>query len=84
MGVFSGPISGAGSASQPIDVDAQLPLLRWMIFTGLTLFRSSTDVAIRLVQSDACVGSDLYFKRHFVSIRLRVFALPLANGCDIA
>jgi len=38
MGVFSGPISGAGSASQPIDVDAQLPLLRWMIFTGLTLF----------------------------------------------
>jgi hypothetical protein len=34
----SGPIK---SAAQPIKMDAQQPLLRWMIFTGLTLFAAA-------------------------------------------
>jgi hypothetical protein len=38
-GIFSDRISSAGSLSQPID--AQQPVLRWMIFTGLTLFAAA-------------------------------------------
>ena len=40
-GVFSDRLSSAGSAAQPMKVDAQQPLLRWMIFTGLTLFAAA-------------------------------------------
>jgi hypothetical protein len=37
-GAFSNRLSSAESAVEPIKVDARQPLLRWLIFTGLTLF----------------------------------------------
>jgi hypothetical protein len=36
--ISSDRIPSAGSTDQPIKVEAHQPLLRWMIFTGLTLF----------------------------------------------
>jgi MotA/TolQ/ExbB proton channel family len=39
--IFSDRLSSAGPAAQPMQVDAQQPLLRWMIFTGLTLFAAT-------------------------------------------
>jgi hypothetical protein len=40
-GVFSDRVASAESATQPAKADAQQPLLRWMIFTGLTLFAAA-------------------------------------------
>jgi hypothetical protein len=41
VNVFSNRISSAGSVAQPIKAETQQPLLRWMIFTGLTLFAAT-------------------------------------------